>query len=60
MSDAEKFMNKVSAWRAKRNPWITVENPNPNETNKRFIKVRSNEYWGNPEPKREKTKNESA
>ena len=44
MSDAEKFMNKVSAWRAKRNPWITVENPNPNETNKRFIKVRSNEY----------------
>jgi len=54
MSEAQKMMNKLTAWRAKKNPWLTVENPNNNETNKKFIKVRANEYWGNPEPKREK------
>ena len=30
------------------NPWLTVPNPNTNETNKKFIRVKSEDLWGNP------------
>ena len=52
----KNISHKLDAWLDKKNPWLTVENPNKNETNKRFIKVRANEYLGNPEPKKEKNK----
>lgn len=54
MSEAQKISNQLDAWRKKQNPWITVENTNKGETNKKFIKVRANDYWGNPEPKKDK------
>jgi hypothetical protein len=43
---------KQNAYLAGKNPWITVENPNKNERNKKFIRVRANDYWGNPKNKR--------
>jgi len=45
---AEKEMYKVNAYWAGKNPWITIANPNPNETNKRFIRVKANTLWGTP------------
>lgn len=44
-SDAQKELNKVEAWKAGRNPWITIANTD-GPTNKRFIKVRANDYFG--------------
>lgn len=43
-----KSLNKISAWRAGKNPWITIKNPVASETNRRFIKVRANTIYGNP------------
>lgn len=43
-----KQFNILSAWRAGKNPWVTIANPDRNQTNKRFIKVRANGYYGNP------------
>lgn len=45
-STADKIIDKQSAWLKGKNPWITIENPNKNETNKRFIKVRMNDVNG--------------
>ena len=47
----EKIMFKQKAWLKGQNPWITVDNPNPNETNKRKIRIRANQAWGDPKPK---------
>lgn len=43
---------KQAAYLAGKNPWLSVENPNKNERNKRMIRVRSNDFWGNPKDKR--------
>jgi len=45
-SDAEKLLNKQKAWVKGQNPWLTIENPNKNETNRRFIRVRMNDLRG--------------
>lgn len=45
---AEKAMYKVDAYWAGKNPWVTIDNPNPNETNKRSIRVKANTLWGSP------------
>jgi hypothetical protein len=42
--------NIVKSWSKGENPWITVDNPNKEETNKRKIRVRTNDYWGYPKP----------
>lgn len=42
---------KQAAWLKNLNPWLSVDNPNTNETNKRKIRVRANVYWGDPNPK---------
>ena len=47
-SFGEKFMFKFKAYLDGRNPWLTIENPNKNETNKRNIRVKANDYFGNP------------
>lgn len=44
----DKWVIKQRAWLDDKNPWLSVENPNTNETNKRFVRVRANDYWGNP------------
>lgn len=52
---ADRAMNIQKAYWAGKNPWVTIANPNKNETNKRFIRVRANEAWGNPK-EREKNR----
>lgn len=44
-SGLDKGLNKLLAWRAGKNPWITVSNP---ERNKPWIRVRANDYYGDP------------
>ena len=43
----ENMIHLVDSYMKDQNPWITVPNPNTNETNKRIIRVRVNELWGN-------------
>lgn len=43
--EVEKALNKLAAWRAGKNPWITVAGPS---SNMRFVKVRANSVYGNP------------
>ena len=47
-TEVEKSVILITMWRKGRNPWVTIPNPNPAETNKRLIKVKSNDLWGNP------------
>lgn len=49
--DKLEFIEK--AWKAGLNPWITVENPTKSETNRKFIRVKTNEWWGSPKFSRE-------
>ena len=44
----EKVLDKQRAWKAMKNPWLTVPNGNSNETAKQFIRVRANDLWGDP------------
>ena len=39
MSSGERLMNQLNAWKRGKNVVFTIENPNKNETNKRFIRV---------------------
>lgn len=41
----EKALNKINAWRAGKNPWITVPGPSSNMP---FIRVRANALYGDP------------
>jgi hypothetical protein len=40
--------NIIKAWRAGTNPWVTIDNPDKNRTDKRQIRVRANELFGDP------------
>lgn len=42
-SEADKMLNKQRAWINGSNPWVTMENPNKEQTNKKFIRVRYND-----------------
>lgn len=54
--ETDKQLNKTRAYWAGKNPWITMPNPNPNETNKRFIRVKANTLWGSPKERLNPTK----
>ena len=45
---AERALNKSKAYWAGKNPWVTIENPSKNETNRTHIKVKANTLWGTP------------
>lgn len=47
-SGADKMLNLQREHKRGKNPWVTIENPDREQTNKRFIRVKSNELWGNP------------
>lgn len=45
---AQRIANQLKAYLAGKNVVLTIENPNKNETNRRFIKVNARDYWGDP------------
>jgi hypothetical protein len=53
-SGADDMLNKQRAWVNGSNPWLTIENPNKEQTNKRFIRVRMNDLNGGPAKERSK------
>lgn len=52
---ANKAMNIQRAWLLGQNPWITINNPNKEQTNRKFIRVRSNELLGHPKDRIKKS-----
>lgn len=48
---SQKIINQQTAWLKGQNPWITIKNPNKEQTDKRFIRVKSNVLWGSPKEK---------
>jgi len=48
VTPSQKAEYIMDAYLKGRNPWLTVPNSNTNETNKRFIRVKSEDLWGNP------------
>lgn len=38
-------LNKLAAWKAGKNPWITVPGPS---TKERFVRVKANNLYGDP------------
>lgn len=45
-SDADRFLNKLKAWRSGKKGWVTIANPNHHETDKPFIKVSFDHHFG--------------
>lgn len=43
--EVEKALNKIEAWRAGKNPWITVPGPSKKES---MVRVRANALYGDP------------
>jgi hypothetical protein len=43
VTEFDKALNKIEAWRKGKNPWITVPGPS---SNKPFVKVRANNVYG--------------
>ena len=53
--EGDKMLDLQRAWVKGQNPWMTIENPNKNETNKKFIRVRMNDTTlGNPKERQKK------
>lgn len=52
----DRVINQLEAWSKGRRTMITIENPNKNETNKRFIRVEGNIVFG-PWKRTEKSSN---
>lgn len=48
LDSGERIINQRIAWSKGKNVVLTIENPNKNETNKRFIKVPAKQLWGSP------------
>ncbi len=45
---SDKQINIQKAWLAGQNPWVTLDNPNKENTKERKIKRKANDLWGNP------------
>jgi len=43
---SDRHIAAQKSWLAGGNPWITIRNPNKNETNRLFIRVKMNTYKG--------------
>jgi ribosomal protein L27 len=48
IASGERIVNQRAAWAKGKNVVLTIENPNKNETNKRFIRVNARDLWGSP------------
>jgi hypothetical protein len=45
LASGERLINQRAAFDAGKNVMVTIPNPNPNETNKRFIRVNAKTVW---------------
>ena len=45
VSYLDAVSNKMEAFKKGKLVWLTVPNPNTNETNKKFIRVKASEVW---------------
>jgi hypothetical protein len=45
MQSGERLLNQRIAFNKGKNVVLTIPNPNPNETNKRFIRVNARDVW---------------
>ena len=45
VSHLDTVSNKMKAFKKGKLVWLTVPNPNTNETNKKFIRVKASEVW---------------
>jgi len=48
LASGERMFNQRAAWAKGKNVVLTIPNPNPNETDKRFIRVNAKDLWGSP------------
>lgn len=53
-SPGEILMNKQKAWLKGKRVMVTIENPNKEETNKRFIRVTGDVFFGKGLPAKER------
>lgn len=44
----QRALNQQKAFLQGKNVVLTIPNPNPNETNRRFIRVNARDVWGDP------------
>lgn len=49
VASGDRLMNQLKAHKAGKKTVVTIENPNKNETNKRYIKVDGKHYFRNDE-----------
>jgi hypothetical protein len=52
MTTFDKALNTFKAYEEGRNPWVTIDNPDPSQTNKRKIRVKANSLYGNPKDRK--------
>ena len=48
IASGDRLANQRAAWARGKNVVLTIENPNKNETNRRFIRVKARDLWGSP------------
>lgn len=53
-TEGDKLIDKQKAWLKGSNPWVTIDNPNKEQTNKRRIRVRMNDLMHGSVKEREK------
>jgi hypothetical protein len=51
---SQKLLDVQRAWLEGRNPWVTMDNPNKEQTNRRKIRVKANTLWGSPKERDKK------
>lgn len=48
LASGERVLNQLAAHQKGKRVMVTIQNPNKNETNKRFIRVPANTVWRDP------------
>lgn len=50
LASSDRVANQLKAFRSGKRVMVTIENPNKEETNKRFIRVEASTIWKNRSP----------
>lgn len=51
MASGMRYSNQRAAWLRGKNVVLTIENPNREDTKRRYIRVNAREVWGHPKHK---------